>query len=98
MNCRISGRHWTYQYSLQLLSIIFNNKVKKSTLLGKIMTCFFIIMAEEIMGGEKYGGISPKPPIFPGHNLPVTYASQNFSKISREFTRFFMSQMHLPAL
>ena len=35
-------------------------------------------------GLGKYGGISPKPLIFPGHNL--TSASQNFPSISREFT------------
>ena len=40
------------------------------------MTCF--IMAGEIMGGEKYGGISPKLPIFSVIILPVTSASQNF--------------------
>ena len=34
-----------------------------NTLLGKIMACF--IMTGEIMGGEKYGRISSKPPIFP---------------------------------
>ena len=60
------------------------------------MACF--IMTGEIMGGEKYGGISPKPPIFLAIILPVTSASQEFSSISREFTRFFLSQMHLPAL
>ena len=43
----------------------------------------------ENYGRGKHGRISPKPPIFPGHN---------FSLISREFTRFFLSQMHLPAL
>ena len=41
------------------------------------MMCF--ILAGEIMGREKYGGISPKPPIFPVIVLPVTSASQNVS-------------------
>ena len=43
------------------------------------MACF--IMTGEIIGGGKYGGISPKPPIFPVIILPVTSASQNFSLI-----------------
>ena len=47
------------------------------TLLGKIMAC--VIMAGEIMGGEKYGGISRKPPIFPGHNFTCDFCSRNFS-------------------
>ena len=50
-------------------------------------------------GRGKYGGISPKPPIFlPVIILPVISASQNVSYISREFTRFLLSQMHLSAL
>ena len=43
------------------------------------MACF--IMTGEIMGGEKYGGISPKPPLFPVIILPLTSASQNFKRI-----------------
>ena len=41
------------------------------------MACF--IMAGEIMGGEKYGGISQKPQIFPGHNFTCDFCSRNFS-------------------
>ena len=47
------------------------------TILGKIMACF--IMAGEIMGGEKYGGISPKPPIFPGRNFTCDFCFAKFS-------------------
>ena len=54
------------------------------------------IMAGEIMGREKYGGISPKPPIFPGHNFTCDFCFAKF--FPRDFTRFFLSQMHLPEL
>ena len=37
-------------------------------LLGKIMVSF--IMTGKIINREKYGGIRPKPPLFPGHNNP----------------------------
>ena len=40
------------------------------------MACF--IMTGETMGGQKYGGISPKPLIFPFIILPVTFASMIF--------------------
>ena len=40
------------------------------------MACF--IMTGEIMGGEKYSGISPKPPIFPGHNFACDFCIANF--------------------
>ena len=40
------------------------------------MVCF--IMTGEIMGGEKYGGISPKPPIFPGHNFTCDFCFAQF--------------------
>ena len=36
------------------------------------MACF--IMTGEIMDGEKYGGMSPKPPIFPGHTYDFCFA------------------------
>ena len=49
-------------------------------------------------GREKYGGIHPKLPVFPGIILSLTSGSQNFCRILRQFTRFFLSQMHLPAL
>ena len=43
-------------------------------------------MAGDIMGGEKYGGISQKPPIFPGHNFTCDFCFAkyflNFKKIS----------------
>ena len=43
-------------------------------------------MAGDIMGGEKYGGISQKPPIFPGHNFTCNFCFAkyflNFKKIS----------------
>ena len=41
------------------------------------MACF--IMTGEIMGGEKYGGISPKTPIFPGHNCTCDFFFPKFS-------------------
>ena len=41
------------------------------------MACF--IMTGEIMGREKYGGISPKPQIFPGHNFTCDFL--NFKRI-----------------
>ena len=40
------------------------------------MACF--IMNGAIMGGEKYGGISAKPPIFPGHNFTCDFCFANF--------------------
>ena len=54
------------------------------TLLGKIMAC--LIMTGAIMGGEKYGGISPKPPIFPGHNFTCDFC---FTKIFLNFKRIY---------
>ena len=45
---------------------------------GKL--CF--IMTGEIMGGEKYGGISSKPPIFPGHNFTCGIC---FAKICQHY-------------
>ena len=42
--------------------ILLFQSFNSTTLLGKIMACF--IMTEEIIGGEKYGGLSPKPPSF----------------------------------
>ena len=44
------------------------------------------IMAGEIMGGEKYGGISPKPPIFPGHNFTCDFC---FAKFFLNFKRIY---------
>ena len=55
------------------------------TLLGKIMACF--IMTGEIMGGEKYGGISPKPPIFRNHNFTCDFC---FVKIFLNFKRIYL--------
>ena len=49
------------------------------------MACF--IMTGEIMGGEKYGGISPKPPIFPGHNVTCDFCFTH-KKIS-QFQRIY---------
>ena len=40
------------------------------------MACF--IVTGEIMDGEKYGGISPKPPIFPGHNFTCDFCFAKF--------------------
>ena len=51
-----------------------------ATLLKKIIACF--IMTGEIMGGVKYGGISPKPPIFPGHNFTCDFCFLNYSFLS----------------
>ena len=36
------------------------------------------IMTREIMDGEKYSGISPKPPIFPGHNFTYDFCFAKF--------------------
>ena len=49
------------------------------------MTCF--IMTGKIMGGEKYGGISPKPPIFPGHNITFDFC---FAKFFLNFKRNYL--------
>ena len=62
----------------------------------KITACF--IMTGEIMGGENMAELVQNRPFFPVIILPVTSASQIFSLISKEFTSFFLSQMHLPAL
>ena len=43
------------------------------------MAC--LIMTGEIMSREKYGGISPKPPIFHGHNFTCHFC----------FTKFFLN-------
>ena len=64
------------------------------TLLGKIMACF--IMAGEIMGGEKYGGISRKPPIFPVHNFTCDFPKfqENllvFAIFSCDHLRYFVN-------
>ena len=48
------------------------------------MACF--IMTEEITGVEKYGGISPKPPTFPGHNFTCYFC---FAKVSLNFKRIY---------
>ena len=40
------------------------------------MACF--IMTGQIMGGEKYGGISPKSSIFPGQNLAVSKKTDHY--------------------
>ena len=53
------------------MSTVYNGDI-----LGKIMACF--IMTGEIMGGDKYGGISPKPPIFHGHNFTCDFCLVNF--------------------
>ena len=50
------------------------------------------------MGGENVAVLVQNRQFFTVIILPVTSASQNFSLISREFTRFFLSQKHLPAL
>ena len=52
-----------------------------NTLLWKIMACFMMI--GEVMGWETYGGISPKPPIFPGHNFTCDFCKffLNFKRI-----------------
>ena len=36
-------------------------------------------------GREKYGGISPKPPIFPGHNFTCDFCFAKFFKIIYSF-------------
>ena len=51
----------------------------KYILHGKIMACF--IMTGEIMGRGKYGGISLKPPIFPGHNFTCDFCFAKFTSI-----------------
>ena len=43
------------------------------------MACF-------TMAGEKYGGISPKPPIFPGHNFTCDFF---FAKFLLSFKRTY---------
>ena len=43
-------------------------------------------MTNKIMGGEIYGGISPKPPIFPNHNLTCDFC---FAKIFLNFKRIY---------
>ena len=55
------------------------------------------IMPGEIMGGGNMAELVQNRQFFPVIILPVTSASQIFFYISREFTRFFLSQMHLPA-
>ena len=60
------------------------------------MACF--IMTGKIMGGEKMAELVQNRQFFPVIILPVTSAPQNFSLISKEFTRFFLSQVCLPAL
>ena len=37
-----------------------------------------LFMAEVIIGGKKYGGISPKQPIFPGHIFTCDFCFANF--------------------
>ena len=59
------------------------------------MACF--IMTGEIMGGENIADLGQNRQFFRVIVLPVTSALQILKK-SREFTRFFLSQMHLPAL
>ena len=49
----------------------------------KIMACF--IMTRNIIDHEKYGGISPKPPIFPGHNLTCEFY----------FSKWFLNKMFI---
>ena len=44
----------------------------------------FYHMAGEIMGAEKYDGIYPKPPIFPGHNFTCDFC---FAKFFLNFKR-----------
>ena len=39
-------------------------------------------MTGEIMGKKKYDGISPKPPIFPGHNLTCPKFQETLSFLS----------------
>ena len=48
------------------------------------MACF--IMTGEIRGGGKYGGISPKPPIFPGHNFTCDLC---FAKFFLNFKKIY---------
>ena len=35
-------------------------------------------MTGKIIDREKYGGISEKPPIYPGHNIPEYYLTRAF--------------------
>ena len=51
-------------------------------------------MTGEVMGREKYGEISPKPPIFPGHNFTYDFCfaklfltTTNYRIISTYFRR-----------
>ena len=65
------------------------------------MACFIMtgeIMGGEIMGGKIWRNKSKTANFFPVIISLVISASQNVSYISREFTRFLLSQMHLPAL
>ena len=48
------------------------------------MAC--LIMTDEIMGGEKYGGISPKPPMFPCNNFTCDFC---FAKFFLNFKRIY---------
>ena len=43
-------------------------------------------MTGEIMGGEIYGGIDQKPPIFLGHNFTCDFC---FTKFSQNFKRIY---------
>ena len=44
------------------------------------MACFIMMV------GEKYGGVSPKPSIFPGHNFTCDFC---FTKIVLNFKRIY---------
>ena len=49
-------------------------------------------MTGEIMGGEKYGGISPKPPIFPGNNFTCDFCSTKFFLNFKKIYSFLSDQ------
>ena len=52
--------------------------------LREIMAC--LIMTGEIMGREKHGGISPKPPVFPGKYYTCDFC---FAKFFLNFKRIY---------
>ena len=54
------------------------------------MACF--IMTGKIMGAGKYGGISPKPPIFPGHNFTCDFCSAKIFLIFKRIYSFLSVQ------
>ena len=63
---------------------IINSMYNLRTLLENIIACF--IRTRVNMDVEKYGGISPKPPTFPGHNFTCDFC---FAKFFLNFKRIY---------